>query len=247
MNETPADAGRQYAPRLKIFVFGGLLVAALVAAFVSLGRWQWHKYSAKVVLQAELDELSRAAPVALPPDLTQADAVRMRRVVVAGEFDAAHQFLVDNRIDQATERAGYHVVTPLRIAGSQTLVLVNRGWIPAAADRRLPEGIAPPTGHVELTGIAVVPPSRFFMLASPPASGWQTVWQNLDLARFAASVRVPVQPVVVQLDAVAPHGFARNWPRPDERAEQHLSYALQWFGFAASTVMIWLYFLLRRS
>jgi hypothetical protein len=32
----------------------------------------------------------------------------------------------------------------------------------------------------------------------------------------------------------------RDWPRPDDRKERHLSYALQWYGFAASAVLIWL-------
>ena len=58
----------------------------------------------------------------------------------------------------------------------------------------------------------------------------------------------PLQPVVVQLDpASAAGGFARAWPRPDERLEKHLSYALQWWGFALATVAIWIAVNLRRS
>ena len=56
----------------------------------------------------------------------------------------------------------------------------------------------------------------------------------------------PLQPIILQLDPAAPGGFVRDWPRPDERADKHLSYALQWFGFAATTVGIWVWFLLRR-
>jgi len=50
----------------------------------------------------------------------------------------------------------------------------------------------------------------------------------------------------VQLDPGAPGGYVREWPRPDERAERHRSYALQWFGFALASVAIWGYFLVRR-
>lgn len=226
---------------------GGLLVAALTAAFVSFGLWQWNKYALKTALQAELDERSHGPLLTLPAVPGDAAGLRYRHVELVGAFDPQHQLLVDNRIDPATERAGYHVVTPLRLAGSDALVLVNRGWIPAAPDRRLPTGIAPPVGEVHLTGIAIVPPSRFFTLGkAPETSGWQPVWPHLDLARFARETGRPVHPVVVQLDTDAPHGYARQWPRPDERADRHLSYALQWFGFAASSVMIWLYFVLRR-
>ena len=50
----------------------------------------------------------------------------------------------------------------------------------------------------------------------------------------------------MQLDPDAASGFVRDWPRPDERAERHRSYALQWFGFAASSLGIWAYFLIRK-
>lgn len=242
----PAGGPTASPSRLAILVWGGLLVIALVAACIALGLWQWNKYSVKTTLQAELDQRSRDALIAMPRRIASADFLRYRHVELSGEFEAARQILIDNRVDPATERAGYHVVTPLRIAGSELRVLVNRGWVPAAADHRVLPEVAPPAGQVTLTGIAVVPPTKFFTLA-PAAVGWQPVWQNLDLARYAAAAPWPLQPVVVELDPAAPHGYARNWPRPDERADKHLSYALQWFGFAASSIGIWLYFLLRRK
>jgi surfeit locus 1 family protein len=254
MAELPQQAPAEYArdaaspaspSRMRILVWGGLLVAVLVAGFVSLGLWQWNKYAIKTERQAELDRRSRDALIAMPHRPASADFLRYLHVELAGEFEPARQILIDNRVDQATERAGYHVVTPLKLAGSDMHVLVNRGWVPAAADHRVLPVVAPPAGPVTLTGIAVVPPGKFFTLA-PAAAGWQPVWQNLDLARYAAAAPWPLQPVVVELDPAAPHGYARNWPRPDERADKHLSYALQWFGFAASSMGIWLFFLLRR-
>ncbi|RLJ67972.1 surfeit locus 1 family protein [Sulfurisoma sediminicola] len=242
------------ASRRGILVWGGLLVVALVTGFVSLGLWQWNKYAVKTERQSELDQRSHDALIAMPHRTTNApqevplgdaDFLRYRHVELTGEFEPARQILIDNRVDPTTERAGYHVVTPLHLAGSDMRVLVNRGWVPAAADHRVLPEIATPVGPVTLTGIAVVPPARFFTLAQP-AAGWQPVWQNLDLARYAAAAPWPLQPVVVELDPTAPHGYARAWPRPDERADKHLSYALQWFGFAASSIGIWLFFLLRR-
>jgi len=232
--------------RAGILFWGGLLVALLVAGFVALGLWQWHKYAARTTLQAELDLRGRGPLIEMPRRPASADFLRYRHVELSGEFEAGRQILIDNRVDVATERAGYHVVTPLRLAGSDLRVLVNRGWVPANPDRRILPEVAPPAGTVHLTGVAIVPAGKFFTLGAAPAAGWEPVWQNLDLARYAAAAPWPLQPVVVQLDAAAPHGYARAWPRPDEHADKHLSYALQWFGFAASSVAIWLYFLLRR-
>jgi surfeit locus 1 family protein len=116
-------------------------------------------------------------------------------------------------------------------------VLVNRGWVPALA-RTATCPRSPPRRHVT-HGIAVVPGSRFFTLGSEADSGWQPVWQNLDLARFARLAGYPVQPVVLQL-APTPRRLRARLARPDDRKERHLSYALQWYGFAASAVLIWL-------
>lgn len=161
-----------------------------------------------------------------------------------GEYDGQHQILIDNRLYQ--EQAGYHVLTPLRLAGSEMHVLINRGWVPAPADHRVLPVVPVPSGPVQITGVAVVPSSRFFTLGDPAVADWEAVWQNLDLERFRKGVPYPVQPVVLQLDAVVSGGFVRDWPRPDERAERHRSYALQWFGFAASSMAIWVFLLFRR-
>ena len=235
----PARTGRRQAALL-----GGLLLLVLLPAFISLGLWQWRKAEVKTAAQIELDSRSADAPVAMPTLAVDGESLRFRRVLLRGSYDASRQVLIDNRLHQ--ERAGYHVITPLRLEGSAMHVLVNRGWMPASPDHRvLPEADVP-TGIVELTGIAVVPGQRFFNLAAQPDSGWEPVWQNLDLERFRKVVSHPLQGVVIQLDASAPGGYLREWPRPDERAERHRSYALQWFGFAAASLGIWVYFLVRR-
>jgi surfeit locus 1 family protein len=233
------------ASRARTALFGALLLAVLLPAFISLGLWQWRKAETKVNLQHELDGRSSGLSIVMPTEPVNAESLRYRRVVLRGTFDPARQVLIDNRLYR--EQAGYHVITPLRLEGSNMHVLVNRGWLPAAADHRILPDAAVPNGSVELTGIAVVPEQRFFNLSPQPSAGWEPVWQNLDLARFRTVVSYPLQPVVIQLDADAPSGYLREWPRPDERSERHRSYALQWFGFATASVGIWAYFLFRRS
>jgi len=220
------------------------LLAFLIPAFISLGLWQWRKAETKTALQISLDTRSSEPLVLMPGTPVDAESLRYRRVILRGTYDATRQILIDNRLYQ--EQAGYHVITPLRIAGSSMHVLVNRGWLPAAADHRIAPVAEAPVGEIELSGIAIIPTQRFFNLAPQPTSGWEAVWQNLDLERFRQAVPYPLQGVIVQLDPAANGGFVRQWPRPDERAERHRSYALQWFGFAIASLGIWVYFLIRR-
>jgi len=237
-------AGRARTSRRQVAILGGILLAFLLPAFISLGLWQWRKAESKTAIQAQLDRRSHDAPIALPKTMGDVESLRFHRVTLRGRFDAGRQTLIDNRLYQ--EQAGYHVITPLHLEGSTLHVLVNRGWVPAAADHQQLPAIGVPDGVVELSGIVVTPGQRFFNLAPQPFSGWTPVWQNLDLERFRQALPYPIQPLVVQLDADSAHGFVRDWPRPDERAERHRSYALQWFGFAVASLGIWGYFLVRR-
>lgn len=250
----------QYAPRAapptrparrNVALWGGLLLAVLLPAFGGLGLWQWGKWQDKEARQSALDRHRLDAPLAMPGRLATAGELRDRRFSLHGEYDARHQVLIDNRVLHG--QAGYHVVTPLRLAGSSTHVLVNRGWVPAPAEHSQVPDVPPPRGPLTVSGVAVLPGERFFTLGASPGGDWRdwrtdgpAVWQNLDWPRFQRAFGQPLQPVVIQLDAGAPGGYRRDWPRPDERAERHLSYALQWFGFAVASVGIWLYFLLRR-
>jgi len=241
----PAKGALRFRPRL----LPTLAAALLVPLFISFGQWQWNKASVKGDLQSLLDARSAEPPVQIPGTPADAQALRYRRVSARGVYEPARQILIDNRIYR--EQAGYHVVTPLHIEGSDMRVLVNRGWIPAPAEHRQIPEVATPSGLVEVSGMAIVPGTRFFTLGADDARGkseWQRVWQNLDLRGYSAAVGFPLQPVVVQLDPdSAAGGFAREWPRPDERLEKHLSYALQWWGFALATVAIWIAVNLRRS
>lgn len=233
--------------RRQIALWGGLLLAILLPVFIHLGLWQLGKAEAGHTRQAELDARGGEAPAAMPGRPATAEQLRHRRFELRGEYEAGRQVLIDNRVHDRLG-AGYHVITPLRLAGSDTRVLVNRGWIPAAADRRDIPAAPVPSGPVEVTGVAVVPGERFFTLGPEAAAspGSPAIWQNLDLGRFRNELGEPLQPVVIRLDPGAPGGFVRDWPRADDRVDRHLGYALQWFGFALASAGIWAFFLLRR-
>ncbi len=224
-----------------------LAAALLVPLFLAAGQWQWNKASVKAERQQQFDDLASAPAVPIPAGRVAAETLRYRQVVARGTYVPERQILIDNRIHQ--QRAGFHVVTPLRIEGSDVRVLVNRGWIPGPAERgRVPE-VATPRSPVEVSGQAVVPTSRFFTLKEEISDGeWPQVWQNLDMERYARLAGFPVQPVVIQMSADnTAGGFVREWPRPDDRRLTNLGYALQWWSFAATAVALWLYHGLRRK
>lgn len=240
--------GYSFRPRL----LPTLAVLVLVPLFINLGLWQYGKAEKKQSLQDLIDARSRqpAVQMAATSVDTEIESWRFHRVVLRGEYEPERQILIDNRVYK--ERAGYHVITPFKLAdsaGRGMRVLINRGWIPAPDNHHSIPAVHTPAGQIEISGLAVVPGDKFFTLgaaaAQPSATAeWQPVWQNLDLKRYRASVAFPVQPLVVLLgnDAVGDpvSGFVREWPQSNENVAKNLSYAYQWFGFAATLVVIYL-------
>ena len=240
---------RSFRPALWPTVAATLLIPLFIAA----GNWQWNKAALKAERQQQFDSRGAQAALTIPATLADPETLNYRKVVVQGRYEPDFQILIDNRTHNG--QAGYHVITPLRIEGSDIRLLVNRGWIPAPGDRQQIPSIKTPAGIVQLGGMAVVPPARFFSLGSGSESanpGWQTIWQNLDLERYGKTVDFPIQPVVLQLDPPgtagdAGGGFVREWLRPDERRFVNVGYALQWWAFAATTCALWLVLSFRRK
>src|SRR5829696_2317756 len=143
---------------------GAVLVVALT---VYLGLWQTQRGDEKEERQRLLETRMGETAVLLTGSVRSADALVYRHVRAMGEYDAAGQVFVDNRVMQG--RAGYFVVTPLRLRDG-AIVLVNRGWIARGPSYPSPPPAPPPAGVVEIAGIATVPSSRFLELGSETVS-----------------------------------------------------------------------------
>jgi surfeit locus 1 family protein len=229
---------RGYSFRPRVW---GLAAAALACAiFVALGHWQSRRATEKRDLAAAFDRALNSAPVELPAGPVDAAKLIRQHVAARGEFLAERTLLLDNKLRRG--RAGYEVVTPLRIGASRWHVLVNRGWIAAGGSRdTLPE-IRTPSGDVRIDGMALERIPR--ALALQPASG--KVRQNVDIAAFAAETGLQLQPIVIEQRSDAPDGLLRDWPRPDLGIEKHKSYSLQWYSFAALAVVLGIVLSFRR-
>ena len=213
----------------------------LIALTVYLGVWQTHRGDEKEERQRLLEARMHEAPVVLTGSVGSADALLYRRVRAAGEFDAAGQVFLDNQVMQG--RAGYYVVTPLRLRDG-AIVLVNRGWIARGPAYPAPPPASVPAGRVEIAGLATLPPSRFLELGSQTVSG--NVWQNLTLDRYRATTRAAVLPVLVLSDAPG-EGLAAVRETPDAGVAKHREYALTWFSLAATTLVLWIALNLKRA
>jgi len=184
----------------------------------------------------------RETPVQLTGSVPSAEPLLYRRVSARGEWLAAGQIYIDNRVREG--RAGYYVVTPLRLAGSADAVLVNRGWIARTNDYPRPPAVEVPRGEVAVSGLATQPPRRVLELSADTVAG--DVWQNLSIERYAQAKRMRVLPLVVLADD-AGAGLAAVREQPDAGVAKHREYALTWFSLALTAAVMWVVLNLRRA
>lgn len=215
-----------------------LMALILCALFTCLGVWQWQRGVAR---QEQWSRFARGTDVLVTlGDRALADLPLFQRVSVLGSLDGEHQFLLDNRSFRGT--AGYEVLTPLKRAAGRVL-LVDRGWVPFTGSRRtLPNVSVAGSAALTLTGRVANLPSAGLASgrAAPNPSGpWPRVTSYPSAAELASSLGEPLEARILLLDPRAPEGYVRDWQPPGVSPLRNFSYAIQWWCFAALTLVIW--------
>jgi len=219
-----------------------LLPALLVfAVLIALGIWQIERKASKEALIAVLTERVAAPPQALPAakDWTTLNRAsdEYRRVKFTASFDNASEALVfaaATAFRPDVTNPGDWVFTPARLNDGR-LIVVNRGFVPDARrdPKSRPQGqIAEP---IEIAGALRWPDERhWFTPSDDPA---RNLWFTRDPAGIAAAKGLDpkmVAPFYVEQEAPVPPG---GLPQPGKLVivlpDNHLQYALTWFGLAA--------------
>lgn len=225
----------QFSPPRFRRLIPGLAVLALLALFIHLGQWQSEKAESGLERRALHASRTSAPPLHIGSQLVDAGALEFARVSVRGEYEPERQFYLDNQIDAG--RPGVHVITPLKIQGGETRILVSRGWL-GWPDRQVPPAAMPPSvGLQVLTGLAAAPTVPAYLLMPERAENFGEVRHAIDVARFARESGQAVQPVALYLDHQA--GLLPFQPRPTDKVEMHRSYALQWYGLAVALALFY--------
>ena len=228
--------------RLRFAPRPGPTLAAVAAAivFAVLGNWQLGRAAEKRALAADFARQDAAVDVRS----IAADSPRYARVFARGQYDADHQFLLDNRVHAG--RAGVHVLTPMRLANGST-VLVNRGWQPFGATRADLPDVAVSDEARTVHGRLDRLPRPPIELAGVPATGWPRLLQYPNADKLSAALGRELHDGMILLEPDEPDGFVREWTVPGSGSERNLGYAVQWFAFAALAIAIWIALSLRRD
>jgi cytochrome oxidase assembly protein ShyY1 len=221
-----------------------MAVASLVsAACAMLGLWQWHRHVARSAAVEVVTTNYDAPPVPLEDAMGGGTTVlagqEWQRVTATGRYLPDSTVLLRNR--PVDGLSGYHVLAPFLVdAGtlSGTVLLVDRGFLPAPGEAAVvPDLPAPPDGAVELVARLRVaerptdrdaPPGQVQAIeAAAVRAAAPSTWSEPALDGYGQAVTE---------NGAAPAGLA-PLALPSTDLGPHLSYAFQWWVFAAGALV----------
>lgn len=216
--------------------------AVFFALFSSLGAWQLHRANEKRGIEARINARSEAPALMLEaPENWVPDEVEYQHIEVTGEFLPLGQLLIDNIIRNS--KPGYHVMSVLKIAGSDQTILVNRGWVAQGRSRdQLPE-VSLPEGVQTLEGIVRTPSALPFVEASMTPLSMQaefSLWLYADLEKYRSESGLNLLPFAMLQNSDNGDGLLRDWPPYRAKVAMHIGYAIQWFAFAIIVSIIFI-------
>jgi surfeit locus 1 family protein len=232
------------ASRFRPGLWPTLAASAGLLVLLGLGTWQVERLQWKESVIAERQARLAAPPEPLPSEAEDWRAFDFRRVQASGAF--RHDLEQLFGASAIHGRLGHHVLTPLLRADGPA-VLVDRGWVPADKAHPAARRAGQVEGEVRLTGIA-----RY---RGSDRSGWFTpdnqprarLWFRYDLPALEEAIGLELLPVVVEADASAQSGGLPIGGRTRvELPNNHLQYALTWYGLAAVLAAVYVAFGMQR-
>jgi surfeit locus 1 family protein len=223
------------------------IAAALVFALaLYLGAWQTRRGDEKLALKAQIEAAQQLPPIAA----IQVNSLthERRRVLLSGTWLHDQTIFVDNRTHKG--KAGFHVLTPLKIRSGTVVVL--RGWIERdVADRNRVPALAQSTELLQVTGLTQGDLLQSYSLG-PVAKPGKTdrIWQTASRAAINEWSGVALNDYVLRqtepgrntLGQEVPDGLVRDWAAFNVDVDKHRGYALQWYSLAALSALLWVWF-----
>jgi surfeit locus 1 family protein len=239
------------ASHLRPLLVPAVAALAALAVLLSLGFWQLERKAWKEGLIAQIEARAYGEPGDILPERSWAEwnraAEEYRRVRLTGTFLHEHETPVHGLMAATRGQPvqGFYLLTPLRLRDG-AIVVVNRGFVPTPLRDPTRRSESQPPGEVTVTGLVRAPETRArFVPENDPS---RQTWFVRDPAAIAATRGLTrVAPFLIDADAIPNPG---DWPKGGQTRlalpNDHLAYAVTWFGIAGTLVGVFIAFAWRR-
>lgn len=212
----------------------------ILPVLLRLGFWQLDRAEEKRELIALFEQQNKQGPLLIKDKIKLDEKLNYRSATVSGKYILDKQIFIDNKIYQG--KTGVHVMTPLKLKGSEYSILVNRGWAPMAIDRLTLPTIKTTKALVDLKGKLKISTKKPFTVGQQFQSnqGWPALMQWVSLSEIEKASELKLLPYIFLLDEKEKSGYVINWKPVVMQPEKSTSYAIQWFSLAFALVIIYI-------
>ncbi len=233
-------------------ILPGLATLIALGILIGLGTWQLQRRAWKENLLSQIETRAHGEPGSIVPESQwgawNAEQDEFRKVRVTGTFLHSFETPVYGLAPGAEPgmpAQGYYLVTPLKL-GDGAIVMVNRGFVPTELKDPATRPQSQPPGEVTITGLVRAPEARNYF--TPKDDPTRNVWFARDPEAIAKAHDLGrVAPFLIDADATPNPG---GWPKGGltllKLPNNHLQYAVTWFGIALTLIGVFTAFAWRR-
>lgn len=217
--------------RFQLRLIPFVVTVLLCAVGISLAQWQTHRAEQKEAMALLADQQSRLPAIALTSPLPENLQVERRELALEGDFVSEWPLYLDNRPHNGV--AGFYVLMPFQLKGSELHVMIVRGWQARNPNNRtnLPT-LRTPSGTLQIRGVARQQLDKVLQLGTQEAYAKAAIIQNLDLKEFQTQTKLRFANFFVEQTSPVDDGLQRDWRKPIVGADKHRAYAFQWYALA---------------
>jgi surfeit locus 1 family protein len=233
-------------------VLPGFAALIALAILIGLGTWQLQRKAWKDGLLSQIETRAYGESGPVVPEAGwndwRADEDEFRKVRVTGTFLHSFEAPVYGLapgVQRGSPLQGYYLITPLQMTDG-AIVMVNRGFVPTELRDPASRPQSQPLGEVAVTGLVRAPETRNPF--TPKDDAARNLWFARDPRAIAEAHNLNrVAPFLIDADGSPnPGGWPRGGLTPLSLPNNHLQYAMTWYGIALTLIGVFATFAWRR-
>ncbi len=218
-------------------------MALILALFLQLSSWQWHRYHEKLQLQTTYQAALTAPEISLNAALVLFSTKSITPFIaikLKGHYDTDKQIVLDNRSQAG--HPGYEIYTPFVLDDTPNkAILINRGFIPLGHGWKDIPDLTVTTESIQLNGFLTLAAKNFILgpEIEHTLNAWPLRLARIDFPLLKSYYPYFLVPYVVLLKPQQIGSYLCQWSFPALFAERSLGYTFQWLALALATIVLW--------
>ncbi|MCC3862460.1 SURF1 family protein [Pseudemcibacter aquimaris] len=214
-----------------------IITLPILVCLLLLGNWQVERLDWKLDLISKIEARATSEPVELPQGMADQDELEYLHVTVTGRYDNAAEVTMYSVGPNG--EPGYDLYAPLKLTDGRSII-INRGWVP---EQIKDQNVRPETlvdGEVTIIGLLRKPWEKLWYGPENDPAG--NMWFYGDVNGMAMHMGINAYfPMFLYADKIdSDNGFPVAGRTEFNIVNNHLDYAMTWYGLSIVLIVIYL-------